>query len=162
MLAFSSAPPSCVTPALGLREQAVSSLNSTNFLRIPKILRALPMRDVIRDVSHLGLLWHLWVTRLLRAWTPVLMFHLTHVLSQKVLSLTKPKGINRNPSAIILHFYSFVWMSKIRDYYGESKVLQYFSYMRHYLITLLLSGWQTTVDCEMLSSSDNLQVLLAR
>ena len=39
-----------------------------------------------------------------RAWTPVLMLHLTnHVLSRKVLSLTKPKGKNRNPSAIILH-----------------------------------------------------------
>ena len=28
---------------------------------------------------------------------------LTHVLSRKVLSLTKPKGIRRNPSVIILH-----------------------------------------------------------
>ena len=31
---------------------------------------------------------------------------LTYVLSRKVLSLTKPKGIKRNPSAIILHISS--------------------------------------------------------
>ena len=47
--------PSRATPAQGLREQAkvnpsrsVSNLNSTNFLQIPKILRALPVRDVTR------------------------------------------------------------------------------------------------------------------
>ena len=46
-------------------------LNSTNFLdKIPQILRALPVRDVIRTCQpHFpsGLLWHLWVTRPLRA-----------------------------------------------------------------------------------------------
>ena len=54
---FIRLPPSCATPAQGLREQAkvnpsrpVSSLNSPNFLQIPKILRALPVRDVIRTV----------------------------------------------------------------------------------------------------------------
>ena len=43
------------TPAQDLREQAkvnpsrpVSSLSSPNFLQIPQILRALPVRDVIR------------------------------------------------------------------------------------------------------------------
>ena len=52
---FFICPPSRGTPAQGLRDQAkvnpsrpVSSLNSTNFLEIPKILRALPVRDVIR------------------------------------------------------------------------------------------------------------------
>ena len=51
-------PPSFrATPAQGLREQAkvspsrpVSSLNSTNFLQIPKILRALPVCDVTRTL----------------------------------------------------------------------------------------------------------------
>ena len=56
-----------------------SHLNSLTFSKSPKILRALPVRDVIRaiPVSHLGLLWHLWVTRPLRphARTPVLMLH---------------------------------------------------------------------------------------
>ena len=49
--------PSRATPAQGLREQAKVNclvrcpvLNSTNFLQIPKILRALPVRDVIRTL----------------------------------------------------------------------------------------------------------------
>ena len=48
-------PLSRATRAQGLQEQAkvnpsrpVSSLNYTNFLQIPQILRALPVRDVIR------------------------------------------------------------------------------------------------------------------
>ena len=44
-------------------------------------------------VSHLGLLWHLWVTRPLcphaRAWTPVLMLHLTNPCAE-------PKGSQPN------------------------------------------------------------------
>ena len=59
MLAFSSPLPplSRATPAQGLREQAkvnpsrsVSSLNSTHFLQIPQILRARPVRNVIRTL----------------------------------------------------------------------------------------------------------------
>ena len=67
------------------------------------------MRDVTRTLQPRfpsGLLWHLWVTRPLHphAWTPALMLHLsTHALSRKVLNLTTPKGIKRNPSAVILH-----------------------------------------------------------
>ena len=52
---FISPPPSCTTPAQGLREQGKVNrlvrcpvLNSTNFLQIPKILRTLPVRDIIR------------------------------------------------------------------------------------------------------------------
>ena len=51
---FFICPPSRATPAQGLHEQAkvnpsrsVSSLNSPKFLQIPKILHALPVRDVI-------------------------------------------------------------------------------------------------------------------
>ena len=50
--------PSRATPAQGLREQAkvnpsrsVSSLNSTIFLQIPKILRAFQVHDIIRTRS---------------------------------------------------------------------------------------------------------------
>ena len=42
-------------------------------------------------VSHLGLLWHLWLTRPLRAraWTPVVMLHLSN-------PCTEPKGPQAN------------------------------------------------------------------
>ena len=62
------------------------------------------------SVSHLRLLWHLWVTRSLRAstWTPVLMLHLSNSCTEPKgsHSLTKPKGIKRNPSAIILQYHA--------------------------------------------------------
>ena len=61
---------------------------------MPQILRAL----LVRDVTHTlyprfpsGLLWHLWVTRPLRAraWTPALILHLSN-------PCTKPKGSQPN------------------------------------------------------------------
>ena len=75
---FICIPPSRATPAQGLREQAKvnrllprqDSTLITDFWKFPKILRALPVHDVIHTaspVSHLGLLWHLWVTRPLRS-----------------------------------------------------------------------------------------------
>ena len=44
--------------------------------------------------------------------------YLTHVLSRKVLSLTKPKGMNRNPSAIILQIclLGLEYGSRIEDF----------------------------------------------
>ena len=70
--------PSRATPAQGLREQAkvnpsrsVSSLNSTNWLfqNLPKScprFRCVTSFALASSVSHLGLLWYLWVARLLR------------------------------------------------------------------------------------------------
>ena len=79
------------------------------------------------------------------------MLHLTkHVLSRKVLSLTKLKGMNRNPSAILLQ-YTF-------HLFHESKILRYFSHMRH--------DWAdrenfTRLNCTISCSPDTLRVLLA-
>ena len=87
-----------------------TQLNSYLF-KIPKLLRA-RSSDVWRhshplvNLSIGFLFWHLWTIHPPRAsvntCTQVCTW-LTHVLSRKVLSLTKPKGIKRNPSAIILH-----------------------------------------------------------
>ena len=92
------------------RKSTVSSRGRSQLYsqKSPQILRALPVRDLIRTYLPRfpsRLLWYLWVTRLLRracAWTPALMLHLSNPC-RKVLSLTKPKGIKRNPSANILH-----------------------------------------------------------
>ena len=106
ILAFSFAPHfvRCRYKATGLasaskRKPTVFSrrrtqLNSTDFFKMPQILRALPVRDVIRTYYPRfpsGLLWHLWVTRPLRqrAWTPALMLHLSN-------SCTEPKGSQPN------------------------------------------------------------------
>ena len=70
--------------------------NSLNFLQIPKNLHALPVRDVTRTLSSCFILGYCdiseWHSARVRITTCI-----------KVLSLTKPKGMNRNPSAIILH-----------------------------------------------------------
>ena len=81
--------------------------NSLTFFKIPKILCALPVRDVTRTLSPCFVLgycdiseWHVRP----RPLPPASRWLLTNpLLSRKVLSLTKPKGMNRNPSAIILH-----------------------------------------------------------
>ena len=44
---------------------------------------------------------------------------LTLVLSRKVLSLTKPKGIKRNPSAIILQYDSTWDWTQVSQAIGE-------------------------------------------
>ena len=83
-----------------------SSFNTPTFFEIPKILRALPVRDVIRTPSPCSpsraMVTSLSDTSALRSrvLAPASSLHLTN---RKVLSLTKPKGMNRNPSAIILH-----------------------------------------------------------
>ena len=103
-------PNTCVTSHKGLREQAktnrlpprqVSSqlfrcLVSTNWLfqnlpKSPARFRCLTSFALCNPVSHLGLLWHLWVTHPLcaRAWTPVLMLHLSN-------PCTEPKGSQPN------------------------------------------------------------------
>ena len=76
-------------------------LNSTNWLfsNTPRILRA-RFQCMMSFTSsaqpfYLGFLfWHLWTTHPPRATHPHLCssLYLTHVLSRKVLSLTKPKG----------------------------------------------------------------------
>ena len=98
------------TPNKGLREQAKTNrlpprqdssqlfrcLVSTHWLFQNLLKSSVPFRCVTsftqcNPVSHLGLLWHLWVTRLLcaRAWTPVLMLHLTNPCAE-------PKGSQPN------------------------------------------------------------------
>ena len=105
ILAFSSAPISCSTrhKATGLasaseRKPTVfpeAGLISTNFHQnSPNPRRASgAWRHLhpLAPVSHLGLLWHLWVTRPLwaRDWIPVLMLHLTNPCSE-------PKGSQPN------------------------------------------------------------------
>ena len=87
----------CPRPPRASESQPSSSeagLNSTNWLfqNLPKSsarFRCVTSFALARPVSHLGLLWHLWVTRLLRlracAWTPALMLHLSN-------PCTEPKG----------------------------------------------------------------------
>ena len=81
-----------------LRSDAGTQL--TDFSQILQILRTcfrcMTSFTLPSSVSYLGfLLWHLWMTRPLRA-RVITCAHvcteLTHALSRKVLSLTKPKG----------------------------------------------------------------------
>ena len=71
-----------------------AGLNSTDFFKIPKSsvrFRCVTSTSLCNPVSHLGLLWHLWVKRPLcaRAWTPVLILHLSN-------PCTEPKGSQLN------------------------------------------------------------------
>ena len=97
------APNTCGTRHKGLREQAKTnrfpprqvSSQLTDFFKIsqnpPRASGAWCHSHSLAPVSHLGLLWHLWVTRPLcaRAWTPVLMLHLTNPCAE-------PKGSQPN------------------------------------------------------------------
>ena len=81
----------------GQQSSPEAELNSTTFLKSPKILRARfrwmtsftspsPIWDFYFDISE-------WYTLSACAWTPALMLHLTKPCAKwKVLSLTKPKG----------------------------------------------------------------------
>ena len=89
--------------------RSASSFFSLNFLPIPKIFRALPVRDVTRTSSPEGYYdiseWHVRSvsTHTLPSASKL---HLTNPCAEpKVLSLTKPKGMNRNLSAIILQYH---------------------------------------------------------
>ena len=106
-MAFSSAPTpppnTCDTRHKGLREQAKTnsllprqvSSQLTDFFKIsqnpPCTSGAWCHSHSQASVSHLGLLWHLWVTRPLcpSARTPVLMLHLTNPCAE-------PKGSQPN------------------------------------------------------------------
>ena len=81
------------------------------FFEIPQILRTFPVRDVTRTLSPVSSSQAI-VTSLsdMSALCARTRYHLhrgctqpTHAPSRKALSPTKPKGMNRNPSAIILH-----------------------------------------------------------
>ena len=93
--------------------RSASSFNSSTSFEIPQILSVLPVRDVTRALSVVSSSQAI-VTSLsdMSALCARMRYHLhqgctylTHVLSRKVLSLTKPKGMNRNPLAMILHFH---------------------------------------------------------
>ena len=115
ILAFSSR----VAPATRPRELAKvnrlllrqDSIQLTDFFKITQILRvrasgAWSHSHPLVNLSIGFLFWHLWTIRppctRVNTCTQVCT-QLTHVLSRKFLSLTKPKGIKRNSSAIILH-----------------------------------------------------------
>ena len=102
MLAFPSAHPQHAWhPTQGHCELAkvtlllrTARLNSTNRLNPP---RTLLVHDVIHiPKSYLGFLfWHLWMTHPPRARVKTcaqVCTYLTHALSRKIFSLTKPKG----------------------------------------------------------------------
>ena len=80
-------------------------VSTLTFVEIPQILRALPVREATRTLSPVSssqaIVTSLSVMSALCARTRYHL-HQTYVLSRKVLSLTKPKGTNRNPSAIVL------------------------------------------------------------
>ena len=64
------------------------------FQNLPKSslrFRCVTSLALCNPISHLGLLWHLWMTRphCVRAWTPVLMLHLTNPCAE-------PKGSQPN------------------------------------------------------------------
>ena len=95
--------PFCATPAQGLREQAkvnrlvwclVSTLlTSFKFPKSSARFRCVTSFTLFNPVSHLGLLWHLWLARPVRphvgAWTPMLMLRLSN-------PCTVPKGSQPN------------------------------------------------------------------
>ena len=71
----------------------------------PARFRCVTSPALCHPFHHLRLLWHL-----MSALLPRTRYHLhqsctqpTHMPSWKALRLTNPKGMNRNPSAIILH-----------------------------------------------------------
>ena len=71
---------------------SVSSLNSLTFFKFPKCstcFRCMTSPALCNPVSHLGLLWHLWVICPLCVWIPVLMLHLTNPCAE-------PKGSQPN------------------------------------------------------------------
>ena len=92
--------------------RSASSFQLSNLLQIshkpPRASDTWRHPHPVTPFRHLGLLWHLWVARPPRVrvttYTKVCT-KLTHVLSRKVLSLTKLKGMNRNPLAITLHIH---------------------------------------------------------
>ena len=61
------------------------SAHASGVWRHPNTLVLIPIWGFYFNISE----WHIPSER---TWTPALMFHLTHVLSRKVLSLTNPKG----------------------------------------------------------------------
>ena len=106
MLTFPSAPHQVRHPPQGLGELRKSTFfyrgqtQLTDFSQIPKILRArLRCLDVIYIPLVTSSIWDFyfdiseWHILPVRAWTPVLMLHLTNPCAKwKFLSLTKPKG----------------------------------------------------------------------
>ena len=106
MMTFPSAPPASPTAPVAHKfvwprwapkvdpSRSESNSQLTDFSQI-----SLPVPDVTHILGHilyLGfLLWHLWMTRPLRTCVNTYVYvctKLTHALSRKVLSLTKPKG----------------------------------------------------------------------
>ena len=94
--------------------------NSLTFFEILKILRAPPARDVTRTLSPVSSSQAIIVTSLsdMSALCARTRYHLhqsctqlTHVPSRKAPSPTKPKGMNRNPSATILSIYLSIYLS---------------------------------------------------
>ena len=90
------APPTKVSAkANRLLPRQVSSQLLTDFFKISQNPRrasgAWRHSHSLSSVSHLGLLWHIWVTRPLcvRTWTPVLMLHLANPCAE-------PKGSQVN------------------------------------------------------------------
>ena len=84
--------------------------NSLTFFKSPTNLSALLVHDITRTLSPHSVIsgycdiseWHVCPTRIttyIKVCT-----QLTHVLSWKVLTLTKLKGMNLNPLAITLHY----------------------------------------------------------
>ena len=76
--------------------------------------------------------------------------YLTHVLYQKVLSLTKPKGMNRNPSAIILqiqfsicHFFGLIL--NVKQFYFTYRSIPIRCYHSEPTWTMELSQWRDTL-----------------
>ena len=83
-------------PGFGKKAKANSLLprqvsTPLTFFKIPKIFWCMMSPTLCCPHFPSGLLWHLWVTRLLcaRMWTPVLMLHLSN-------PCTEPKGSQPN------------------------------------------------------------------
>ena len=95
-------PQTMCAPATRPRRASESQLSSSEAgIKLQTFLKSQPTLPV-RDVTHIPglihylgfLLWHLWMTRPLRACVNTcahVCTLLTHALSRKVLSLTKPK-----------------------------------------------------------------------
>ena len=113
-------------------------LNSLTFFKSPQTSSRFRCVTSLapRHPFRLGLLWHLNDTSIrpcAPALTPASMLHLTHVLSRKVLSLTKLKGVDRNPLAITLHL-SFSKCASI------SLSIYIYTYIYHHHLHVTLSA----------------------
>ena len=136
-MAFSSPPNTRWTHHKGLREQAKTnrlpprqvSSQLSDFFKFsqnpPRTSGAWRHSHSLASVSHIGLLWHLWLSRPLCAcaWTPVLMLHLNNPCAE--LKGSQPNETQRHKPKSLGHYVT-VTAGAVRNVKPVSKVKQMF------------------------------------